>query len=169
MALTVGFTALNARIASAIAMCEAPYFRDGKPYSDFDAVGDQALANEVWGFSYGGFQIRSLRAQKGTGQIRDEEALPDPMFNLTSARVIKLQLGWNAWSTYSSGMYKAYLPDLYPPAPGTYVVVSGDTLSGIATRLSDGSWTWRQLADLNGLTSPYTLRIGQTLKLPAKR
>src|SRR5262245_31166078 len=166
LAVRVGFTAINARIASAIAMAEAPYQKDGKSYVDFDAVGDKALANNVWGYSYGGFQVRSLRAQKGTGEIRDELALPDPHFNVTSARRIKLQLGWTAWSTYASGMYKAYLQDLYPPPPNTYVVVGGDTLSTIAAKLSDGKWTWKQLADANGIRSPYTIKIGQRLQLP---
>jgi hypothetical protein len=163
----VGFTAANARIASAIAMCEAPAMVNGVPHSNFGAIGDQTLATDVWGYSYGGFQIRSLRADKGTGRTRDELRLVDPIFNAAAARTIKLAAGgFSPWSTYTSGMYRAYLQDVFPPPPGTYVVVSGDTLSAIAQKVSGGKWTWQQLAAANGLTSPYTIKIGQTLLLP---
>lgn len=156
-----GFNHANAKIASAIAMCESGGFtKDGKPAANFDAVGDVELANDKWGYSYGGFQIRSLRAHKGTGKIRDEDLLLRPLFNAKSARAIKLGQGWSAWSVYNSGAYKAYLQDLYPPEPGTYVVVSGDTLSGIAKKVGV---PWDYLARWNNLHSPYTVYIGQVL------
>lgn len=166
LALKVGFTEENAKIASAIALCEAPYTINHVPHSNFGAIGDQNLANETWGYSYGGFQIRSLRAQKGTGQYRDEEFLPDPLFNLKSARKIKLEQGWTAWTTYQNGQYKAFLPDEFPPPPNSYTVVSGDTLSGIAQRISGGKWGWPELAAYNGILKPYVIKVGQVLLLP---
>lgn len=166
LCLSVGFNQTNARIAAAIAMCESPLFKDGKPYANFDAVGDQALANETWGYSYGGFQVRSLRAQKGTGNYRDELKLPDPTFNARSARTIKAAAGsFRPWSTFTSGIYKAYLQDMYPPAKGTHVVMSGDTLSKIAATYGY-QWTWQQLAQTNNIPSPYKITIGQVLILP---
>jgi hypothetical protein len=39
------------------------------------AEGDQSLADAKWGSSWGAWQIRSVRAQKGTGGIRDEDRL----------------------------------------------------------------------------------------------
>ncbi len=159
----VGFTVTPAKIASAIAMVEAPAIRLIRPYADFDMVGDQALADAVWGFSYGGFQIRSQRAQKGTGGYRDEDTLLVPVNNCRSAYAIWQVQGFEAWSTYKDGSYRAYLQDLFPPTPGTYIVVSGDTLSGIGARLGID---WRTLASLNGLVSPYSLRIGQVIRLP---
>lgn len=39
------------------------------------AEGDQALADNKWSSSWGVFQIRSVRAQKGSGSIRDEDRL----------------------------------------------------------------------------------------------
>lgn len=46
---------------------------------------------------------------------------------------------------------------------GTYTVVKGDTLSGIGEKLKI---TWKTIADLNGIKSPYIIRVGQVLKLP---
>lgn len=157
-----GFTKLNSRIASAIAMCESPGTLNNQPASDFDAIGDKELANQTWGYSYGGFQIRSLRSHTGTGNYRDAERLLDPQFNVRSARAIKLQQGWGAWSVYRSGAYKAYLQDLYPPPPNTYVVISGDTLSKIGTKVGI---PWTDLARWNNIHSPYTIYIGQILLL----
>lgn len=53
------------------------------------------------------------------------------------------------------------------PAGGTYVVRSGDTLSKIAAR--HGVANWRTLAALNHLSAPYTIRVGQKLKLPGAK
>lgn len=46
---------------------------------------------------------------------------------------------------------------------GTYTVKSGDTLYGIA---QDLEINWEDLAALNNLESPYSLSVGQELKLP---
>lgn len=158
-----GLVKRQARIGSAIALCEAPTFTD-PPLSDFDLVGDQDLANETWGYSYGGFQVRSLRADKGTGRLRDEELLATVPGNFDAAVAIFRSHGWDAWSTFRSGMYEAYLPDLFPVPPGIYVVVGGDTLSGIADKF--GTFTWQELARLNSLHDPYLIRIGDQLVLP---
>lgn len=162
----VGFNDRNAAIGAAIALCEAPVFGVTPPVADTEMVGDQDLADKVWGFSYGAFQIRSLRSHKGTGKVRDEDELLDPTFNARSARTIKLDRGsWMPWSTFQTGQYKAYLQDIYPPPPGTYYVVAGDTLSKIAAKLP-GTWSWQDLARVNGLHSPYSIRIGDMLQLP---
>lgn len=157
-----GFNATNAKIASAIAMCESAYSYGTSQYANFGAIGDQDLADDVWGFSYGGFQIRSLRSQKGTGGYRDEDRLLEPLFNAKSALHIKKTQGWRAWSVYTSGMYKAYLQDLYPPPANTYVVLAGDTISGIANKFG---LVWTDLARWNNLHFPYTIFIGQILLL----
>jgi LysM repeat protein len=51
-----------------------------------------------------------------------------------------------------------------PSTADTYTVKAGDTLSGIGTKLGVA---WRTLATLNGLKEPYTLAIGQKLKVRA--
>ena len=50
-----------------------------------------------------------------------------------------------------------------PVASGSYIVVSGDTLGAIASKHKS---TVKVLAELNNLSSPYVLRIGQELKMP---
>lgn len=167
--MELGMRERQARIGAAIALCEAPVLEraaDGQFQANFSAIGDQALANDEWGYSYGGFQIRSKRDQKGTGGIRDEDQLLRPRFNCRSAIAIKRERGgWGDWSTYNSGMYKAYLQDLFPPPTNTYVVVAGDSLSTIADDLP-GEWVWQDLARVNGLHDPYVIYIGQYLTLP---
>ncbi|OII61226.1 hypothetical protein BJP40_06780 [Streptomyces sp. CC53] len=146
-------------------MVEAP--AEGRPgFCDADAVGDQELANSTWGYSYGFFQIRSLRAHKGTGQYRDEDRLRNPDFACRSALHIFQNAGggtFNDWTTYRTGQYKAYLQDEFPPDPGTYVVVSGDTLTKIGLKVGV---EWQEIARLNNLHHPYTINIGQVLRLP---
>ena len=50
-----------------------------------------------------------------------------------------------------------------PTAPATYKVRSGDTLGGIATRFGT---TVKILKELNGISDPSKIRVGQVLKLP---
>lgn len=164
LCMEAGFTPSNSKIMAAISMVEAPLSTGGKSYCDFDRVGDQALANSIWGYSYGGFQIRSLRSHAGTGMFRDAERLPDPAFSASSAYTIWKQSGFSPWSTYMTGQYKALMQDQFPPSQGTYVVMPGDSLSMIASGLSIGSW--QDLARVNGLRAPYTIFIGQVLLLP---
>lgn len=48
----------------------------------------------------------------------------------------------------------------------TYTVKSGDSLSLIAKNVLGNMQRWPEIARLNGLTAPYTLRVGQTLQIP---
>lgn len=48
---------------------------------------------------------------------------------------------------------------------GTYMVKAGDTLSKIGKQLN---MDWKEIAALNKLKSPYTIRVGQVLKIPTK-
>lgn len=49
------------------------------------------------------------------------------------------------------------------PAAGTYTVVSGDTLSGIAARYNT---SYQTLAALNGIADPNRINAGQVLRVP---
>ncbi len=74
------------------------------------AVGDENLEDKVWGPSVGLWQIRSLRADFGTGRARDAQRLKDPEFNAHSMGVIsKGGTDFTPWTDYRSGKYKKYL------------------------------------------------------------
>lgn len=51
----------------------------------------------------------------------------------------------------------------------TYTVRAGDTLSLIARQALGDLNRWPEIARLNKLSSPYTIRVGQTLALPEGR
>jgi LysM repeat protein len=53
-------------------------------------------------------------------------------------------------------------PSQPQPAQGTYTVVAGDTLSGIAARYGT---TVANLAAINGISNPNLIRVGQVLRL----
>lgn len=49
------------------------------------------------------------------------------------------------------------------PTAATYKVVAGDTLSKIGAKLGKA---WRDIASLNGISSPYVIQVNQVLRLP---
>ena len=49
------------------------------------------------------------------------------------------------------------------PSGETYTVKDGDTLYAVGQQLGKD---WKKIAELNGLEPPYSLDIGQTIKLP---
>jgi len=61
-------------------------------------------------------------------------------------------------------------PAATPPAPArSYTVKQGDTLWVIAKRELGDARRIKEIADLNGLKEPFRLRIGDKIRLPAKR
>lgn len=71
-----------------------------------DAVGDVALENATWGPSVGTSQIRTLKAQTGTGGLRDVLRLTDPLANAMAAYSLSGRgTDWSPWSVYNSGAY----------------------------------------------------------------
>jgi len=162
-----GFSEKASKIAGAIAMAETHTITGGKSYCDFDKVGDQRLADDTWGYSYSAWQIRSLRADKGTGMGRDEDRLKDPEYAAEMAYVIYRARGyrWTDWSTYNGGAYLSFLldsPEAVVPA-GTTRVQPGDGLIRIGTRTG---YPWRDIAKANNLRDPYKINLGQVLLLP---
>lgn len=57
-------------------------------------------------------------------------------------------------------------PDAQDVAEGDYIVEPGDTLRGIANRTGAGS---EAIARVNGLLPPYTIFVGQRLRIPGGR
>ncbi len=77
---------------------------------DPDAVGDEDLQDDVWGPSCGLWQIRSLRADRGTGRARDIDRLLDPAFNAGAMVAIsKGGTDWSPWTMWKNGGYRQYL------------------------------------------------------------
>jgi len=53
------------------------------------------------------------------------------------------------------------------PARTTYTVKNGDTLSALSERFLGSSSRWRDIAAVNPGVTPETLKVGQTLTMPA--
>lgn len=101
-ARAAGFSVYAAVTATAIALAES----SGNPA----AIGDTNLTTATWGPSVGLMQIRSLKADSGTGKSRDATKLTDPLFNMKAAYAISAGgTSWGAWSTFTNGTYKKYL------------------------------------------------------------
>lgn len=97
-----GLSPAAATIATAIALGES----GGRP----DAVGDVALQDSKWGPSIGLWQIRSVKAETGTGGTRDASRLTDPAFNARSMVAISGSgKNWNPWTVYTKGIYQQFL------------------------------------------------------------
>lgn len=97
-----GFPAGAAVVMTAIAGAESGW--------NPNAVGDVSLETREWGPSVGLFQIRTLKAQTGTGGPRDIRRLRNnPAAQAQAAHEIWAGSGFGAWSTYKSGAYRSYL------------------------------------------------------------
>lgn len=59
-------------------------------------------------------------------------------------------------------------PDPKAVASKPYVVKGGDTLDKISSRLLGTSKRWKEILDLNPGLDPKKLKVGQTIKVPAK-
>lgn len=103
LALRAGCSPSEAPIAAAIASAES----GGDP----GAQGDISLMDSTWDWSEGLWQIRGLRDERGTGQLRDSMANANPVTNADAMYVISNGCtNWTPWTTYNTGAYLAYLP-----------------------------------------------------------
>lgn len=57
-------------------------------------------------------------------------------------------------------------PEPLPLAGGTYTVQKGDTLFAVARKAYNDQARWKDIAAANNLQPPYTIKVGQVLKLP---
>jgi hypothetical protein len=103
LALEHGCAPAAAATATAIAMAES----GGSPA----AQGDIGLMSDVWDWSAGLWQIRGLRAERGSGGLRDSIANQDADTNAAAMFVVSRGCtDWTPWSTYNSGVYEQFLP-----------------------------------------------------------
>lgn len=131
----------SADILAALALAETPVF-DKPGYSNYDRVGDldrvgqAAGGGKHYGPSVTSFQIRTLQEDTGKRTKRDIDYILQSLnFGCWAAIEIANGSGYEAWTTYTSNKYKAYLQEFYPPPDGVYVVVSGDTMYLIDRKL----------------------------------
>lgn len=74
------------------------------------AVGDTTITDATWGPSVGFMQIRSKKAETGTGGWRDATRLADPAFNARAAFAISAGgNNFDPWTTYKNGAYRRFL------------------------------------------------------------
>lgn len=112
----------NRTEAVAIALAETA----GHPTTDVE--GDLALQTAKWGPSVGPWQVRSLKAEKGKGTVRDEDALKNPTHNAASAHSIWAERhSFSPWTTYVSGAYLLFMPRARTALAGVTVSPDGSS------------------------------------------
>lgn len=102
LARSEGLSSERALVATAVALPESGL--------NPTILGDENLEDEKYGPSVGLWQIRSLRAQLGTGGERDALRLVEPAFNAKSmASISKGGSDFSPWTCFRNGDYLMYL------------------------------------------------------------
>lgn len=98
-----GFAPQAATTLTAIAGAESGY--------NDTSVGDVSLEDNVWGPSYGLYQVRTLKAQTGTGGDRDIQKLSssDAAQAKAAYDISRGGTDFSPWTTYTSGAYRQFL------------------------------------------------------------
>lgn len=98
-----GFGSAQAVVMTAVALAES----GGSDTS----LGDVGLENSTWGPSYGLFQVRTLKAQTGSGTDRDVSWLAASDANQAKAAydISKQGSDFTPWTTYTRGTYQQFL------------------------------------------------------------
>jgi hypothetical protein len=138
--LAYGLPVSAARTLSAISGAETSGSYDP------NAIGDTSLETTKWGPSIGVFQIRTLKAETGTGSTRDIQWLQGSLVHQVAAAASISDNGRNftPWSTYTSGKYQGYLDGAGGTSAENAGVLdglkgaAGDALGGIAAPLVSG-------------------------------
>jgi hypothetical protein len=110
LAINAGFKGNDAQTMAAIVKAES----SGNPnaYNPNASTGDK---------SYGLAQINMI-GNLGPARLREfglktNEQLFDPQTNLNAAKKVKDSSGFGAWTTYTSGTYKQFLPEIQKTRP----------------------------------------------------
>ncbi len=102
LALQNGCPVNAAPVATAIAMAES----GGSP----SAQGDITLMTPTWDWSAGLWQIRGLRAERNSGDLRDSVANQNATKNASAMYFISSGCtDWTPWSTYTNGAYLRFM------------------------------------------------------------
>lgn len=134
-----------------------------------DAMGDTTITTGTWGPSIGLWQIRSLKAETGTGGTRDANKLKDPEFNARSMVAVSGGgTNWRPWSVYTSGAYRNHLPaakaavDELATSLGGAITGAGAQLDTVAGAVAGAAGTGA-LAIGEGLTANPLAQAGALL------
>lgn len=159
LALASGLTPQQAITATAISGAEVNGKDVGLPINPA-AVGDVKLANATWGPSVGLWQVRTLKAETGTGRARDINILTNPQQNARAMAEISAKgTNWSPWSTYNDGLYRLHLPAATAAAkgaPGTTSppIVSATYPAGQTVTVANGNSPFDVDVDLGPLSGP---------------
>ena len=138
-ARAAGFDPAAATIMAAIDMAESGL--------NPAAIGDVALENSTWGPSVGLAQVRTLKAQTGTGKTRDITRLKDPAGNMAAAYEISNHgKDFTPWTTYTRGTYRQFLGQASAAAAGSAGTITNTGVAVSPAGLTDlglGSVDWR--------------------------
>ncbi|NUP79752.1 MAG: hypothetical protein HOV96_19625 [Nonomuraea sp.] len=118
LARGTGLSQQQAIVATAIAGAETNGPSVGLPM-DPTKLGDTGITTATWGPSVGLWQIRTLKAETGTGRSRDINILTDPVQNARA--MFEISSGgnnWGPWSTYGDGKYRAHMAAATAAAAG---------------------------------------------------
>jgi hypothetical protein len=124
---------------------------------DTNALGDTTIQTAVWGPSVGLWQIRSLKAESGSGKTRDQRRLTDPAFNARSAYAISGGgVNFAPWSVFKNGAYKQHLSlarTAVSGAGGVAGAIAGAVVGGVFAGTTAGTTG-------GGATSPTSMVPG---------
>lgn len=122
LARRAGFDPAGAVIMAAIAA--------GESGLNPAAVGDVNLQDAKWGPSVGLPQIRTLKADTGTGRTRDIARLTgDPLAQMAAAYEISGHgRDFTPWTVYTQGLYRKFLGQANAAAAGAPGYVPGATV-----------------------------------------
>lgn len=118
-----GLSVADSVVAVAIGLAESS--------GDDTAIGDVNLENDTWGPSVGIWQIRTLKAETGSGSNRDINALKgnparqaQAMFDISASGS-----NWSPWTVYNKGTYQQYLKQAETAAAATGAVIQPTALT----------------------------------------
>jgi hypothetical protein len=122
-----GFDPASAVIAASIAMAESGLVTNAR--------GDIGKEDSTWGPSVGLMQIRTMKAQTGSGSDRDIAQLDDPVQNMVAAYHISHSgKDFSAWTTYNDGAFRQFLGQASTgSAAGGTVANVADSAGGLTT------------------------------------
>jgi hypothetical protein len=120
---------------------------------DDSVEGDINLENATYGPSYGVFQIRTVKADTGTGSVRDIDWLAQSFANQVQAAISISGGGVNfrPWTTYTDGAYLNFEPG------------AGGVTTGTGTGTGTSATNTGLLGGITGDVASEAEKIGYTL------